>query len=61
VRMRRNGAYQLCIELGQPWLTIVVEDENRVNHGSNMLMLVWCLFGVEESLVLVTSHVQIAG
>ena len=27
-----GSTHQLCVELGQPGLAIIVENENRVNH-----------------------------
>lgn len=27
-----EDTHQLCVELGQPWLAIIVEDKHCVNH-----------------------------
>lgn len=27
-----DGAYELCIELGQPWLALAIEDQKGVDH-----------------------------
>lgn len=27
-----DGAYELCVELGQPWLALAIKDKKGVDH-----------------------------
>lgn len=37
-------SYQLCVELGQPWLTLAIEDQESVYHLDGQCARIFTLF-----------------